>query len=136
MKILFTGDVNFRGIDEITYENSKEIISELLPYISSADYRIPNLETPLANKNKYKPIKKSGPNLICAPENIAFLKAFDADGVTLANNHIGDFGEEAVKDTLNLLEQNDIAYAGAGANIDEAYCAMRFEKSGIRVAVI
>lgn len=136
MKLLFTGDVNFRGIDPLTFEKSKEIVSELLPHLFSVDYRILNLETPLADKNNHHPIRKSGPNLICAPENITFLKAVDADGVTLANNHIGDFGEGATKDTLDLLDENGIAYAGAGANVDEAYQAIYFKKNNIRIAII
>lgn len=136
MKLLFTGDVNFRGIESISTKKSNNIISELIPYLQSVNYRILNLETPLADKEMHTPIKKSGPNLICPPENISFLKSFDADGVTLANNHIGDYGEGATKDTLDLLDKNGIAYAGAGACVSEAYRAMYFEKSGVRVAVI
>jgi poly-gamma-glutamate synthesis protein (capsule biosynthesis protein) len=136
MKILFTGDINFRGHDALNFEKSKEILSELSPYLSSVDYRIPNLETPLAYRNKHEPIKKSGPNLICAPENIVFLKAFGADGVAIANNHIGDFGEGAIKETLDLLDENGIAHAGTGANVEEAYRAMYFEKNKVRVAII
>jgi poly-gamma-glutamate synthesis protein (capsule biosynthesis protein) len=136
MRILFTGDINFRGIEDLTKEAREEILSELKPYLAKVDFRIPNLETPLAQKNKYEPIKKSGPNLICPPENIIFLKAFQADGVTLANNHIGDYGEGATKDTLTLLDENGIMYAGAGANIRQAYKAMYLKKDGICVAIV
>lgn len=136
MRILFTGDINFRGREDLTKEASEEILSELKPYLAKVDFRIPNLETPLAQKNKYEPIKKSGPNLICPPENIIFLKAFQADGVTLANNHIGDYGEGATKDTLTLLDENGIMYAGAGANIRQAYKAMYLKKDGICVAIV
>lgn len=34
--------------------------------------------------------------------------------VTLANNHIMDYGEDAFISTINYLEKNDIAYFGAG----------------------
>ena len=136
MKILFTGDVNFRGIEPLDGKKSTEIISELLPYLSSADFRILNLEAPLADKENHTPIEKSGPNLICDPSSIIFLKKFGADGVTLANNHIGDFGEGAVKNTLDVLDEGGILHAGAGANVSQAYEAMHFEKSGVRVAVI
>ena len=96
MKILFTGDINFRGKENLTFEESEKILSQVLPYTNEVDFVIPNLECPLADKEKHKPIKKSGPNLICAPENICFLKALNTDAVTIANNHIGDFGEGAV----------------------------------------
>jgi len=136
MKLLFSGDVNFRGIDPLSEKKSEELLLDVLPYIRTADYRIVNLETPLAVLENHVPIEKSGPNLISSPQNIAFLKKFHADGVTLANNHIGDFGEGAVKDTLELLKENNILYAGAGADIEEAYQAMYFEKDGVRASVI
>ena len=97
MKLLFTGDINFRGKENLTFEESEGILSDVLPYTKDADFVIPNLECPLADADRYKPIKKSGPNLICNPENICFFKALNADAVTLANNHIGDYGEGAVK---------------------------------------
>lgn len=65
--------------------------------------------------------------MICSSENISFLKAVKANAVTLANNHIGDFGPEAVKATLDLLDKNNIMYAGAGKNINEAYKACRLK---------
>lgn len=67
------------------------------PYIDTVDFVIPNLECPLADKEKYTPIKKAGPNLICNPENITFLKAMNTYAVTLANNHTGDYGDGAIK---------------------------------------
>lgn len=63
---------------------------------------------------KHTPIKKSGPNLICAPNNILFLETLHTDVCTLANNHTGDFGEGAVIDTLKLLDTHSIRYCGAG----------------------
>ena len=104
MKLLFTGDINFRGLSEPNAKMCSDILAEVLPYFERSDFRIINLETPLANKEKHTPIKKSGPNLICAPNNILFLETLHTDVCTLANNHIGDFGEGAVIDTLKLLD--------------------------------
>ena len=136
MKLLFTGDVNFRGKDELTFEESKTIISQMQSFLDSVDFRIVNLECPLGDETKYEPIKKAGPNLICSERNLPFLKVFHADAVTLANNHIGDYGEGAIKNTLSLLEENNILFAGAGKNIEAAYRALRLEKDGIIVSII
>ena len=122
MKLLFTGDINFRGLAEPTPKMCADILADVLPYFEKADFRIVNLETPLADKEKHTPIKKSGPNLICNPNNILFLETLNADVCTLANNHTGDFGEGAVVDTLKLLEAHSIQYCGAGANILDFYC--------------
>ncbi len=136
MKLLFTGDISFRGQEFLTYEKSRTILSEVQPYLDAVDFRIPNLECPLANVKKYHPIKKSGPNLIYEPSNVCFLKAVNADAVTLANNHIGDYGEGAVIDTLTLLDDNNILHSGAGSNIYDAYKAFRLSKDGVKVSVI
>jgi poly-gamma-glutamate synthesis protein (capsule biosynthesis protein) len=39
--------------------------------------------------------------------------------VTLANNHIKDYGKKAFKNTLSVLSNNNIAYIGAGFNLHE-----------------
>jgi len=136
MKILFTGDVNFGGISDMTEAKADSILKKVRPYLEKADLVIPNLECPLTEEGKHKPIKKSGPPLVCAPENMVFLKSIGADAVTVANNHIGDFGEGGVFDTLALLSENRIAYAGAGESIDAAYGALRFERDGETVSVL
>lgn len=136
MKILFTGDVNFRHIEPVDSTMAKSILIEVQSYIADADFRIVNLETPLADRDKYTPIHKAGPNLICMPENMAFLTSFHTDGVTLANNHIGDYGDGALRDTLSLLDEHHIRHAGAGENLTEAYKPMCFTKDGMTVAVL
>ena len=136
MKLLFTGDINFRGLGVLPKENIEGLLKEVLPIAEKADFRIVNLEAPLGKRNEYTPIYKSGPNLICEPENIAFLKAIKTDVATLANNHIGDFGADAIKNTVSILNENNIAFAGAGENLSAAYKACYIEKDGIRVAIL
>ena len=136
MKLLFTGDINFRNLGILTKEASYDIISEVKPYFDAADFSIVNLETPLADEKKLTPIKKSGANLISDPKNAVLLKALGANVATLANNHIGDFGYGGVMDTLSILAENNIKYCGAGENIDRAYDAVKLEKDGITVSLI
>ena len=136
MKLLFTGDINFRGLAELQPETCADILAEVRPYFEKADFRIVNLETPLADKELHTPIKKSDPNLICDSNNILVLETLHADVCTLANHHTGDFGEGAVIDTLKLLDTHNIRYCGAGANVDCAYDACRLEKDGFSVSLI
>ena len=63
MNITFTGDVNFRTKESITAEESRTALEHVMPYFDAADFRIANLECPLADGD-FEPIKKSGPNLI------------------------------------------------------------------------
>lgn len=132
---MFTGDINFRGLN-VDDDLSKRILTEVMPYIEKADFVIPNLECPLGDEKKFTPIKKAGPNLICGENGVAFLKSMNAYAVTLANNHIGDYGDGAIKNTLRLLSESNIGYAGAGNSISEAYEAVKIEDEGIKASVL
>ncbi len=127
MRFSFIGDVNFRNFDRITFEKSKEILIEAEEELKNSDYRIANLETPLADKSKHMPIPKSGPNHMYSPECVSFLNALKTDIAVLANNHMGDFGDGALNDTIKLLDCNSIKHLGAGANTEEAYKSVHLE---------
>jgi poly-gamma-glutamate synthesis protein (capsule biosynthesis protein) len=64
------------------------------------------------------------------------LRAARIDCVTLANNHILDYGEEALLECLTLLDRAGIPYAGAGLHLDGALTPALFEWPDARVAVI
>ncbi len=127
MKLAFIGDVNFRNFDKITLEKSQELLSGIECELANTDFRIVNLENPLADKAKHMPIQKSGPNHMYSPECVSFLNALKTDVAVLANNHMFDFGEGALSDTIKLLDSNKIKHVGAGANIEEAYKSVRLE---------
>lgn len=136
MKLLFTGDINFRGLENLDYNKSVAILNDIIPYTESADFVIPNLECPLGDEKDYTAIKKAGPNLICSQSGISFLKAMNTYAVTLANNHIGDYGDKALKNTLKILDESNMKYTGVGENIAEAYSAIRISKDEIKISVL
>lgn len=101
-------------------EGEKLVGKELAELLQGADYRIFNLETPLADIEE--PIKKNGPNLI-APENtIMGYKALGVNCLTLANNHIMDQGEQGLFATMRVLKETGVCYVGGGENLTQA-CA-------------
>ena len=91
---------------------------ELIELFGAADYRILNLECPLADIET--PIKKAGMNLIASTRSINGLQQINPDFFCLANNHIFDQGEPGLKSTINCLKQHGVDFAGAGMSIDEA----------------
>ena len=50
------------------------------------------------------------------PERMSILKEMGTDIVSLANNHVYDYGEEALLDTVDLLEKTGIPYVGGEKN--------------------
>lgn len=135
MKIVFAGDLLLRSYTEyIGDEAVDKIFEDVKPVFADADFRMLNLET-VYNRD-LKPIIKSGPAIFSLPEYVYALKALQIDLAGLANNHTGDFGDEGVFYTMQILRENGIPFAGAGKNIEEAYRAHVFEKDGQTVSVL
>ncbi len=138
LKIIAAGDACFYDRENIIdREYAEGVLAEIKPYLENADLRIINLENPLAPAGTGAPIfKGGGPNLMGEPKNIGFLEAGGFDCAILANNHTGDYGGVPLCSTIRLLNDHNIAYAGAGINLDDAYRACRLEKKGIKVSII
>ncbi len=62
--------------------------------------------------------------------NAAIYQQLGIDLVSLANNHVFDFGEEAFRDTLNALKENGVAYIGGGEDLEEAKLAQYYLING------
>ena len=56
--------------------------------------------------------------------------------VSLACNHVMDWGADALLDTIELLEKQGIQVIGAGRNLEEARRPAIIEKNGVRVAIL
>ncbi len=81
------------------------------------DLRIVNLETAITADGVPEP---KGINYRMHPANIGLLTAFSVDCCTLANNHLLDWGEQGLIDTLETLDRAGIRHAGAGRDAEEA----------------
>ena len=102
--------------------------------IGGSDLAIVNLECPAT---KFcKPITKCGPCLRAEPSDVALLKKAGFNLISLANNHIKDFQEQGVLDTINQCKINDVKYVGAGENSEEARKAQFFDVKGKRIGII
>ena len=122
--------------DIVDAEFCKTLLRDMTPVTDKADFRIANLENVLCEEGTGEPIIKSGPNLYGLPKNVAFLNELKVDCAVLANNHFGDYGEEAIVSTLDILKENNIAKIGGGMNKKEAYAAWYAEKDGIKISFI
>ncbi|MFW6270013.1 MAG: CapA family protein [Bacillota bacterium] len=133
---LFVGDFcpRHESGEYIADGNSKAIMSNSLKDIFEKTLSVINLEAPLTNNNN--PIPKSGPNIKLFPECIDFLNKTKVDVANIANNHIGDFGPEAVKDTMEILKRNKVNYVGAGDNLKDAQKALYLTKNNIKIGFL
>ncbi len=136
MRINFSGDLCPYG----TYEqcfidgNVDKLMPELISKLAESELHISNLEAPLSTGGK--PIIKTGPNFRSSPATIKGLKQLRLSHVCLANNHIKDYGEEALLDTVKHLENNGIKALGVVKGKNALMEPYFFECKGIRLCLI
>ena len=70
------------------------------------------------------------------PGVIPALKGAGISILSLANNHIGDWGRIAFIDTLARLKENEILYTGGGNNKEEAQTPTIIEKYGMKIGFL
>ncbi|UCC10987.1 MAG: CapA family protein [candidate division WOR-3 bacterium] len=109
------------------------IFEPTLQYLGeTADITVANLESPLTDTGTPHPTK---PIIFrSSPENVAGLVYAGIDVVSLANNHIIDFGLEGLQQTQSVLTDSGILYSGAGAHSYEAYLPLFRVKDGMNIA--
>lgn len=84
-------------------------------FLEETDLRIVNLESPLTESIQ-TPIK-TGPALRGDVIGLDFLQKISCNMVTLANNHIMDYGKQGLFDTMRFLDDKEICKVGAGVNL-------------------
>jgi len=103
--------------------------------IKAYDIAFANLETPITQKgNKFTPFK--GIYFKTNPMVVKGLQSSGFDILSLANNHILDWGSEGAKQTMYFLRKNKIAFSGVGRNKKEALCPAVFHIKGMTIAFI
>lgn len=133
MKLLIGGD--FFVSDE--YRGERIFDVSILDLFRSADYRIVNLEAPITNVDNSKKIIKTGPHLRMSSDTIIpLLKELKINAVTMANNHIMDYGKEGLLDTLKVLDFQNIKHLGAGENLNAASNILTLFKNNKKIAVL
>ena len=132
LTLAFTGDVMLgRYVNEqLKHITPVEMWDDLLPHLAQADLRIVNLECALtSHSDKWARTEKIF-HFRADPKAVRVLQAADIDACVLANNHILDFEERGLLDTLHVLSAAGIRYAGAGANAAQAAAPAMLEVQG------
>jgi poly-gamma-glutamate capsule biosynthesis protein CapA/YwtB (metallophosphatase superfamily) len=115
-------------------DDGRSLLAEVTPLLSAADVAFANLEGPLADSGQSEKCARSKPGRCYAfrvPTRYGKLLA-DAgiDVVSLANNHVGDFGDAGRASTRATLDALGIRYAGAPGEV------ARLEVRGHRIALV
>lgn len=132
VSLVFAGDTTLDDDAGALIERGGDPLAAFAPLFAGADLRLANLECVVATTGS--PGSKNY-TFRAHPRVLPVLKRH-LDGVTLANNHSGDYGREAFAQMLGLLQQAGLAQAGGGMNLAEAHTPWIVERQGLRIAIL
>ena len=99
----------------------------------AAEITVGNLESTLSDDGSPT---QGGDSFHAHPDVVKGLKLAGFDAVVLANNHLGDYGPRALRQTLARLRAADLPYVGAGRDLKEARRPVIVTRDGVRVGFI
>lgn len=129
--LLFTGDVLLSDYVLNNYDHSgiEGVLSpELLEELRNSDVTVINNEFPFSTRGSQAPDKQY--TFRVNPKYISILTEMGVDIAGIANNHVLDFGPDALLDTFATLDQANIDYMGAGNDLARASALITKEIGG------
>ena len=115
-------------------ERGHDPFVNLSPCLARADLALANLETAMSDRGSRVSGKKF--TFRIPPSRANLLVGSGLDILSLANNHIMDYGADALADTVRALSDSGLLHCGAGATLTEARRPARAVVRGRRVAVL
>ncbi len=137
ISLVFAGDLYLTSQLQEKYRRegvSAAASEDLLGFLRDADLFILNEEFPFGTTGE--PMEEKEYTFRVPPDMARILPDLGVDVVTLANNHILDFGREPLAETLRALDETGIAHVGAGENLEEAKACKTFELGGKTVGIL
>lgn len=117
------------GADSVT------VVEGVAPFFEAADFRMLNLETPVT-AHPDTPHETKQFAFFTLPESLDALTFLGVDGVSLGNNHVYDYLESGVADTLRNVDAWGLGRAGAGVDLASSIVPWRFELNGEAYSLI
>lgn len=129
--LLFTGDVLLSDYVRNNYNSSgiDGILSpDMLRELRNADITVINNEFPFSTRGTQAPDKQF--TFRVDPKYVSILTDMGVDIAGLANNHVLDYGADALQDTFETLDAAGIDYMGAGDDLARASALITKEAGG------
>lgn len=120
VRIVISGDV-------VNLFSQRQFVDdELGKILRESDYAVCNFEGPICSSSKILEGK-----LRQQDSTVASLKKAGFDLLLLANNHIADYGELGLAESIRTIEENGLEHIGAGFSVDEVYAPLIKEIKGV-----
>jgi poly-gamma-glutamate capsule biosynthesis protein CapA/YwtB (metallophosphatase superfamily) len=128
------GDVMLgRRVASVSGDDPIRTLRPTAKRLASAEITAGNLEGTLSDDGSPT---QGGDSFSADPEIVDGLELAGFDLVSLANNHVGDYGQRALRQTLAELRDADLPYVGAGRDLDEARKPLVITRDGVRIGFL
>lgn len=138
LSIVACGDIGLYGNlgKKQLREGASAILGDTIDILNRADLVFGNLEGPVSDMGNRHSLPPPYPALRMNPDAISFLKEAGFDVLSISNNHMLDYGPEALLDTIRRLENANIDFFGAGENEIFAWSPKIIEVKGVFIGFI
>ena len=130
--VTLVGDVMVAEAPGQLIVGGKDPLARVANLLDPQRLRIANLECVIASTGTAldKPF-----TFRADPRTIPYLQKY-FDGVSVANNHSGDFGKDALAEQFQLLDAARLPYFGGGRDLAAAHRPWIVERNGVRIAFL
>jgi poly-gamma-glutamate capsule biosynthesis protein CapA/YwtB (metallophosphatase superfamily) len=131
--LAFAGDVNFEGRTARLLSDPAAAFGPISSVLKSADFVALNLETAVTGRGTPQPKTY---HFRTTPLAFTALRDAGVDLVTMANNHVLDYGLTGLADTMAAARAARFPYVGIGTNAAAAWAPYLTTINGMRIAVV
>jgi poly-gamma-glutamate synthesis protein (capsule biosynthesis protein) len=134
--LIVAGDLAPIGRPEILLTKGlvREVFGNVLGVVEESDCFVANLECPLTTGEHRR--SKVGRSLKAHPAVAPALERAGISVLSLANNHIFDYGLQGVRDTIRVLNTHSIAWCGVGESAEKAARPLFISVGGVRIGLL
>jgi poly-gamma-glutamate capsule biosynthesis protein CapA/YwtB (metallophosphatase superfamily) len=128
------GDIMLgRGVGDRHRSDPGAPLKPLAKRLAAAEITVGNFESTLSAAGAPR---QGGDSFAASPRVASGLRAAGFDLMSLANNHVGDFGDRALQQTLSRFASAGIKTVGAGRNLAAARRPVIVERDGVRIGFL
>src|SRR5580693_6288257 len=131
--LAFAGDVHFAGRTAQLLSDPATAFGPVAAVLRAADFTAVNLETSVTGRGAPQPKTY---HFRTVPAAFTALRDAGVDLVTMANNHVLDYGPVGLADTLAAARAARFPYVGIGTDAAAAWAPYVTTVKGMRIAVV
>ena len=131
--LIFAGDVHFAGRTARLLKDPATAFGRISPVLGSADLTMLNLETAVTRRGTPQPKTY---HFRTTPAAFIALRDAGVDVVTMANNHVLDYGQAGLADTLAAARAARFPVVGIGHDAAAAWAPYLTRISGVPIAIV